>query len=160
MYAPHWRTARTSLLLFITLALFATTTLLAGDATADDNPATDGFSMACEVAPSFTPTTVTEAGVQGVVAGETVTVSNVVTIDPGTVYQDILERPDGSIYYASYFELVALPSSLLVDPSTVAFTIDGTPMSVLQQSTPGLGVVRARHRNRRWQHGLPNPVPR
>ena len=136
MLAPHRRTARTSLLVFIVMAMLATTTLLAGDATADDNPATDGFSMTCDVQPSFTPDTVTEAGVPGVVAGESMTFSNRLVLDPGTIYQDILERPDGSIYYASYLELIDLPSNVLVDSLSAQFTIDGVAQALLNQSTP------------------------
>ena len=136
MRRHRMRSIRTAVMIFVAFALISTTTLLAAPVDADDNPATDGFTMSCLVTPDLTPDTVTDAGVQGVVSGELMTFTNEVVIDPGTVYQDILARPDGSTYYASYLELVSLPSNLIFDPAGVQFTIDGAAVPVLNQSTP------------------------
>ena len=105
------------------------------NAFADDNAATENLEMACTLTPALTPDSVIEAGVQGVVAGETVVFTTTVSLDAGTVYQDILTRPDGSIYRASRIEITSLPSTLAVDPTSVTFSIDGTPTAVLLQAT-------------------------
>ena len=116
--------------------MLAATLTVSSSAVADDNPATDGFSMSCSVTPDTTPDTIVDAGLQGVVAGESMTFANEIELDPGIVYQDILLRPDGSVYYASYIELIDLPSALVLEPGSVQFMINDVPVSVLQQATP------------------------
>ena len=48
------------------------------------NPATEDLASVCEVTPSLTPTTVTHAGVQGVVSGEVLTFTQTVALNGQT----------------------------------------------------------------------------
>ncbi len=92
-------------------------------ASADPNPATQDLTQACLARPDATPETVTQSGVQGAVAGEWVNFTQEVTFDEGDIFQDILQRPDGSTYFSSRMELTVLPSNLNVDMASVDFAI-------------------------------------
>ncbi len=90
---------------------------------ADTNDATADLVLSCEVQPLLTPTSSIQSGVQGLVPGEQVQFVLSVPYSEGTIYQDILTRPDGSTYYASYLELISLPSNLVLDPASIDFRI-------------------------------------
>ena len=109
--------------LAILVVFLLASTLSTTPAHGDDNPATEDLVMTCEVTSDFTDATYSQSGVQGVVPGETVTFTQAVHLDEGDVFQDILSRPDGSTYYASYLEHISLPSDLVLDPASVRLIV-------------------------------------
>ncbi len=103
---------------------------------ADDNPATQALASTCGVVPSSTPAGMDQSGVQGAVPGELVTVTHTVEFDEGTIFQDILVRPDGTTYWASYIETLSLDSDLVVDGSSAALEIDGLSQTLVAGTQP------------------------
>ncbi|MEI2817030.1 MAG: hypothetical protein V9E99_11340 [Microthrixaceae bacterium] len=101
---------------------------------AADNPATDNLESTCDVVRPESTGSV--GGVAAVVGGEPLTFRHRVTVDAGTIYQDILARPDGSTYVASALELTFPASSLLIDPSTASLTIGGANTALIDGSEP------------------------
>jgi hypothetical protein len=105
-------------------------------AQADTNPATSGLVARCDVAPASTPNTLTQFGEQAVVPGETLTVKHEVDFAAGTIYQDILKRPDNSTYFASYLETKKLPSDLVIDPASVKLKVNGVEKPLTSGTEP------------------------
>jgi uncharacterized repeat protein (TIGR01451 family)/fimbrial isopeptide formation D2 family protein len=93
---------------------------------ADDNPATAAMSHSCELQRPVTEGL--QLGIPGVSVGETVTVVSRANFGEGTVYQDMIQRPNGSSVVASYLELtVANSAGVGFDSSTVGVSVDGSP---------------------------------
>lgn len=104
----------------------------AGAAVADVNPATQNLTNNCVATPS--QTTATLANVPSVGVGETARIGNTVHFDAGTIYQDVLARPDGSTYFASMIETTWLaPAGITFIPGSVELKIAG----VVQPTVPG-----------------------
>ena len=85
------------------LSLFVSVISFPNSANADENPSTIGFRPTCEVIPE------SSVGLQGgavqIRAGEKFTINTSVDFDEGIVFQDVIQRADGSLYYASYIQL-------------------------------------------------------
>jgi fimbrial isopeptide formation D2 family protein/uncharacterized repeat protein (TIGR01451 family) len=110
-------------------------------ALADENPATRPLTHTCAVTPA-TPKG-SSAGLPLVAQGESVTLSQLVQFDAGTIYQDIFERADGSVYYASVIELdYAGASGITIDPATATATLAGAALTTIPGTAPsGSGFV-------------------
>ncbi len=120
-----------------TLMVAAVTALVPNaPAFADDNAATEGLTTTCDVVPAGTPVGIDQSGVQGAVPGEVIAFRDTITFAEGEVYQDILTRPDGSTYWASYMELTSLPSDLVLDPDSVNLEIEGTDITLVAGTEP------------------------
>lgn len=130
-----------STLSVLVMALFAAVLILAPRASADSNPATSPMTMTCSATPAVTGTTVTDSGVQGLVQGEVVEFATEVSFEPGDIFQEIITRPDGTTYYASYIEISKLTSNLeVVDPvNPVTLTINGADTTLTPGTAPQLG---------------------
>ena len=68
--------------------------------------------------------------------GENLLFVNDVTFAAGDVYQDILQRPDGTLYYASHIDLAAFDSQLTKNLSNIVFTVNGVAIPFTTGSTP------------------------
>ena len=106
-------------------------------ANADANPSTIGFKPSCAVVPE------SSFGLQGgavqIRAGEKFSINSSVDFDPGIVYQDVIQRADGSLYYASYIQLTYSPTvATVINPASARFTIGGvsTPLTSGTQPVP------------------------
>lgn len=117
------------------VALLATSLAKPSVATADVNPATRLASLACDVESSLSGRF---AGAPLAAVGSSVTLVHRTTLDAGTVYQDILQRPDGSTYVASALTVrLPLASGVEWAPAPTEFTIGGTVVPL----TAGTGPV-------------------
>ena len=111
------------------------TGLGAGAALGDDNPATAPLDQSCLVVPAAS--TGNAAGRPLVAQGETITVVQRLSFAAGTVYQDVFQRSDGSVYYASVLELDAnLAEGIALDPASIALTLAGAPVQLLPGTEP------------------------
>ncbi|MEI2833773.1 MAG: hypothetical protein V9G25_03145 [Acidimicrobiia bacterium] len=112
------------------LSLFVSVISFPNSANADENPSTIGFRPTCEVIPE------SSVGLQGgavqIRAGEKFTINTSVDFDEGIVFQDVIQRADGSLYYASYIQLAYSPTvATTLNPASVRFAIGGasTPLT-------------------------------
>ncbi len=101
---------------------------------ADSNPATTDLASACTVTPEFSQGL--QSGQTAVGIGEAVTLTSSAAFDEGTVFQDVLKRPDGSTYYASAISLRALASPLNLNPSGAQLFIEGELVPTVVGSAP------------------------
>jgi len=120
-------------------ALLSTTVFIgAPGVTADDNPATDPLTQQCEAVPSSTD--LVQSGVSAATIGEVVTWTQEVELAEGDVYQDILSAPDGTLFYASYFEIEQIydtdPGSFLTLSGGPTFSIEGVPVATIPGTEP------------------------
>jgi fimbrial isopeptide formation D2 family protein/uncharacterized repeat protein (TIGR01451 family) len=104
---------------------------------ADTNPATSVLGTDCVAAPAVS--TGSQSGSRAVAVGESVALTSRVTIGPGDVYQDVLHRPDGSTYYATFIRLRAVASPLAVDNSSVKLTVNGATQPLTPGTAPAVG---------------------
>ena len=117
------------------VAIFASLLSTADLVGADVNAATQSLGHACTITPVVT-SGVAVSGADGVVAGEVVTVAHSVTFDEGDIFQDVLVRPDGSTYWASYIETILPATDLVLDPASIEFSIAGAPQPVVAGTQP------------------------
>jgi len=133
---------RRLLLAVLSTTMVATALVVAAGTVATANPASGPLSTECVVRADVTPDGTAQSGVQAVVPGEWATFALVAEYDPGDVYQDILRRPDGSIYYASYLELTDLADNLVLDPASVqVLTAPGGDPDPVANGTPLPGLL-------------------
>ena len=103
-----------------------------GVALADTNPATSGLESRCDVERNVSTGSV--AGLASAAPGETVRLKSVLVLDSGQVYQDIVGRPDGSVFYASVIELLPIAAGdVTMDMGSVSLEINGVTTAL----TPG-----------------------
>ena len=121
----------------LALAVLAIALLFTGlvvvPAEAVTDPASGPIDQICVATPTLTADTV-QSGVPAAAVGETVEISQTIDFLPGTIFQDILTRPDGSTYFASYLELHRLNG--LVDAIDPVLTIDDVPQTVIAGTAP------------------------
>ena len=98
--------------------------------------ASESISQTCSNIPATTPSSVVQSGVQGATVGESITLEQRVSFDEGTIFQDIFTRPDGSLFFTSYLELVVPDSILDVDPATLVFAIDDVAQTTVAGVEP------------------------
>ena len=121
--------------------------LFAGTAVADTNPATAPSELVCAASPGVDLGEV--SGAPGAAVGDVVQLSSTLSLSEGQIFQDILTRPDGSTYYASfvqltydttYFSAAGAPAFTLggVPQTLVGGTVPDTSAFVLDSSSPGL----------------------
>jgi uncharacterized repeat protein (TIGR01451 family) len=116
--------------LMLIVSLFASVVGNPTPAKADSNPSTIGFKPSCAVVPE------SSVGLQGgatqIRAGEKFTINSSVDFDAGVVYQDVIQRADGSLYYASYVQLTYSPTvATVINPASARFSINSvsTPLT-------------------------------
>ena len=131
-----WGTARNSLTV---IALLASAVIVGDAAVAAPSPATEQLDAVCSVEASVTPDTVVSTGVPSVVAGESISLSETVRFEEGTVFQNATRLADGSVGISSYVELVALPSPLVVDPASMRVTLGGNELATIAGTAPAAG---------------------
>lgn len=118
----------------VSASLLTTALPFVGTASADTNPATEPVTSVCSVVRQVSTTDT--AGVPAVAIGENLLFVNDVTFAAGDVYQDILQRPDGTLYYASHIDLAAFDSQLTKNLSNIVFTVNGVAIPFTTGSTP------------------------
>ncbi len=96
------------------------------------NPATDNLVVRCEVTPE--QSTATFGGIPAAGIGEAIRVGTSVEFEEGTLYQDVLQRPDGSTYFASVIETTwQAPAGLTLIPGSVQLAIDGVALPTVRE---------------------------
>jgi len=92
----------------------------------------------CLAAPQTTA--LQQSGIPAATIGETVSWTQLVEIDGGDVYQDILSDPGGEVFYASYLEITQLydtdPGDFLSLVAPPTFAIDGNPVATIPGTAP------------------------
>lgn len=123
----------------VLLALIIFVTLPIGSAYATSNPATDNMSAKCETIATYSDDA--QGSLNGVHIGETIKIANTTTFDAGTIYQDVLRRPDGSLYFATYLDLTTLSttSNIAYNNSSLTLKIAGVNTTINPGTQPVIG---------------------
>ena len=106
-------------------------------ASADTNPATIAMDSVCSV--NRPTTTGNISGVPAVGIGEALTAHSRTTFGAGTVYQDVIERPDGTTYFSTYLQIVVPTNELTSSAGAPQLEIDGVPQLLTPGTEPTLG---------------------